>query len=76
MYGSEEKTAMHFYPAGKLEASLKANYMAPFPTWMTPEDKKTRDRIFESGGYRGPTNWYRVRFGQKLGVQEEIQSTK
>jgi soluble epoxide hydrolase/lipid-phosphate phosphatase len=72
MYGSEEETAMRFYPTGKLEASLKADYMAPYPSWMTPEYKETRDRIFASGGYRGPTNWYRVRFGQKLGIQEEI----
>ena len=30
------------------------------------------DRIFAAGGsYRGPTNWYKARFGLRLGVQEE-----
>ena len=64
---------MKFYPPGKLEASLKADDIAAYPSWMTPEYKETRDRIFASGGYRGPTNWYRARFGQKLGIQQEAE---
>ncbi|TVY82821.1 Epoxide hydrolase A [Lachnellula suecica] len=72
-YGPENTTAMSFYPPGKLEEFLKTNRTAAYPPWMTPEYKQTRDRIFASGGYRGPTNWYRSRFGQSLGVQQEAK---
>lgn len=54
---------MHFFPAGALEAWITNDRTVPLePKIMTKEEKEIRDRIFakESGGYRGPTNWYRV----------------
>ncbi|KAI9643146.1 hypothetical protein NHQ30_008882 [Ciborinia camelliae] len=76
MYGSEENTAMKFYPPGALSTSLKSNYIAPPPTWQTPLYTTTRSQIFShpASSFRGPTNWYRCRFGANLmlGIQEEI----
>lgn len=71
MYGAEKDTAMNFYPAGKLEAWLRADRKAPFPSYMTAAENQIRNRIMALGGYLGPTNWYRMRFGQRLGVEEE-----
>ena len=65
---------MDFYPASKLEAWLKADRQAPFPVHMTAAEKEKRDRIFDPSagrGYQGPTNWYKARFGQKIGVEQE-----
>ncbi|KAI9711734.1 MAG: hypothetical protein M1820_001878 [Bogoriella megaspora] len=73
-YGSEADTAMDFYPAGKLQAWLEADRKAPFPRHMTEAEKEMRDRIFDPSagrGYQGPTNWYKGRFGQKIGVEQE-----
>ena len=72
MYGTEKETVMDFYPEEKLEAWIRAERMAALPSWITAEEKEKRDRIFASG-YRGPTNWYKARFGQHLGVDEELQ---
>jgi soluble epoxide hydrolase/lipid-phosphate phosphatase len=60
-----------FFPAGKLEAWLRADRKAPFEAWVTPEYKATRDKIFAKNSYRGPLTWYRSRFGMLLGVDEE-----
>ncbi|KAL9076206.1 MAG: hypothetical protein Q9157_003763 [Trypethelium eluteriae] len=73
-YGSEPDTAMDFYPAGKLEAWLKADRKSSFPRHMTAAEKQMRDHIFDPSadrGYRGPTNWYKARFGHKIGVEQE-----
>lgn len=63
LYSGSEEMAMHFFPAGALEAWLTNDRIAPLnPEVMTEQEKEIRDRIFakEAGGYRGPTNWYRV----------------
>ena len=60
-----------FFPAGKLEAGLRAERNAPFEAWVTPESKATREKIFGKNSYRGPLTWYRSRFGIHLGVDEE-----
>jgi soluble epoxide hydrolase/lipid-phosphate phosphatase len=60
-----------FFPAGKLEAGLRADRNAPFEAWVTPEYKATRDKIFGKNSYRGPLTWCRSRFGMHLGVDEE-----
>jgi len=71
-YGSMDNLIENFFPSGKLEAWLKADRKAPYPSWMTTEYKEKRDRIMASG-YRGPTNWYRCRMGLKLGCKEEVE---
>jgi pimeloyl-ACP methyl ester carboxylesterase len=60
-----------FFPAGKLEAWLKSDTRAPAESWVTPEYKATRDKIFERNSYRGPLMWYRARFGLHVGCEEE-----
>jgi len=60
-----------FFPAGKLEAWLRADTRAPPESWVTPEYKATRDKIFEGNSYRGPLMWYRSRFGLHVGCDEE-----
>lgn len=62
---------MEFYPAGKLEAWLRSDRKAPFPDFLTATEKQLRDRIMALGGYRGPTNWYKVLIGQGLGLEEK-----
>ncbi|KAF2245422.1 alpha/beta-hydrolase [Trematosphaeria pertusa] len=74
IYGPEEGMIKHFLPAGELEAWLKADRKVPLLDWVTPEYKETRDRIFsKEGAYRGPTDWYRARFREFLGIDEEME---
>jgi pimeloyl-ACP methyl ester carboxylesterase len=75
MYGSEEVWRYHFLPAGALEAWLEADRKAPLLDFVTPEYKRMRERIFDREGvsYRGPTNWYRARFGEFVGLDEELK---
>jgi soluble epoxide hydrolase/lipid-phosphate phosphatase len=36
-----------FFPAGRLEACLRADRKVPFEAWVTPGCKATRDKILE-----------------------------
>ncbi|KZS93137.1 alpha/beta-hydrolase [Sistotremastrum niveocremeum HHB9708] len=46
---------------GKAQAWVAANKRAAPPSWVTPEERKKHISILLSGGFRGPTNWYRHR---------------
>lgn len=74
MYGAEETTAAKFYPLNTLRTSLEQNYIASPSTWQTPDYVSTRSRIFYDSSFRAPTNWCRCRYGQSLGIQEEINN--
>jgi soluble epoxide hydrolase/lipid-phosphate phosphatase len=71
-YGPDEMMATEFLPAGKLEVWLRADRKLPLQSWVTDEYKSTRDRIFaKEDAYRGPTDWYRSRFRDFLGIDDE-----
>ncbi|KAF2710114.1 alpha/beta-hydrolase [Pleomassaria siparia CBS 279.74] len=71
-YASEALTESDFLPPGRLEAWVRADRRAPLPSWATEEYVETRRRIFaEPASYQGPTNWYRSRFRDYLGMDEE-----
>ena len=61
---------MDFYPTGALEKFLTNDRMVSPSTIVTPEELATHHEILAAGGYRGPTNWYRVLLGG-LGIEEE-----
>jgi soluble epoxide hydrolase/lipid-phosphate phosphatase len=72
VYGPDEYLTTDFFPAGKLEEWLKADRKLPLQGWVTTEYKETRDRIFSrEDAYKGPTDWYRARFRDFLGIEEE-----
>jgi hypothetical protein len=55
---------MKFYPAGELEKWLTADNRLPQSESIISESEiSTHSQIFSSGGYRGPTNWYRALVG-------------
>ncbi|KAJ8060109.1 hypothetical protein OCU04_011719 [Sclerotinia nivalis] len=70
--------AVPYAPAGipkhsqEILPPRRPNHIAPPPTWQTPTYVSTRSLIFSNSSFRGPTNWYRCRYGQHLGIQEEI----
>ena len=74
MYGSEPDTAQRFYPSGALEGSLRTDYRAPLPAWLTPEEEAVYDKLYPANSYRGPTNWYKMRVGKGLGCQDEVDT--
>lgn len=74
IHGPEENMVTDFLPAGKLEAWLRADRRAPLQNWVTEEYKETRARIFaKEDAYRGPTDWYRSRFRDFLGIDDEAR---
>ncbi|KAF2786482.1 alpha/beta-hydrolase, partial [Melanomma pulvis-pyrius CBS 109.77] len=73
LYGPHEIMATDFSPTGKMEAWLREDRKAPLQGWVTAEYKEIRDRIFaKHDAYRGPTHWYRSRFRDFLGIDEEL----
>ncbi|KAF2740133.1 alpha/beta-hydrolase, partial [Polyplosphaeria fusca] len=74
LYGPEELMMSDFLPPGKLEAWLRADKRVPYEQWVTPEYKQTRDRIFsKDDSYKGPTDWYKARFRDFLGIDQEVE---
>ena len=61
---------MNFFPAGALEKYITSDRIPSLSAHVTPEEMATHHEIFAAGGYRGPTNWYRVLLGG-LGIEEE-----
>lgn len=76
MYGTEETMIKNFLPTGELEAWLKADRKASLQDWVTADYLVTRNRIFWGKAYRGPTDWYRSRFREHLGIDEELADIK
>ena len=55
---------MNFYPPGEAEKWLTADNRLPQSSSIVSTDENaTHNRILAEGGYRGPTNWYRVLVG-------------
>lgn len=74
MYSAEEYMLPHFFATDGLETWLRADRHAPLESWMTTDFRTTRDQIFAEKGYRGPTQWYRSRWGpHAVGVEEEAR---
>ncbi|KAF2122810.1 Alpha/Beta hydrolase protein [Lophiotrema nucula] len=71
-YAHEDLMISDFLPPDKLETWITEFRIAPTEPWMTEAFKAVRDKIFSApDAYRGPTNWYRARFQDFLGIDEE-----
>ena len=48
-------------PIGAARKWFEEDNVGPIASWMSPEDVKTREKIFaaEAGGYGPPLNWYK-----------------
>lgn len=71
MYGTEALSYTDFYPPGRLRAWLEADKRLPLPPYISADEHKVYQQIFEKLSYRGPTNWYKLRFRDQLGIKDE-----
>lgn len=43
---------------GAAKSFVTSDRVTPLPLWLNEDEAKTRNMIFEQGGYTGPLNWY------------------
>ena len=51
---------INFAPVGAAREYVREGKIDPLPSWYSLADYTTRDRIFSTGGYRGPMSWYKA----------------
>ncbi|KAI7971949.1 hypothetical protein EIK77_007548 [Talaromyces pinophilus] len=45
-------------PYGAAKSFVNSGRVTPLPVWLSEGEARTRNTIFEKGGYTGPLNWY------------------